>query len=131
MMHYKTHVPARFSVEDQMSEVRTIAIHVLHSYCTACMRAVVLRLTPSIVYESRLTSCLSLCESDALNTQALSSLELMGPRQRKNFLKLFRKYIKHKKDVIDWCVAMLILRSLNVAYGSLTRICDGYFAGTR
>lgn len=28
----------------------------------------------------------------------------MGSRQRKNFLKLFRKYIKHKKDVIDWCV---------------------------
>ncbi|TYZ63941.1 hypothetical protein PybrP1_002908 [[Pythium] brassicae (nom. inval.)] len=53
MMHYKTHVPARFSVEDQMSE-------------------------------------------------ALSSLELMGSRQRKNFLKLFRKYVKHKKDVIDW-----------------------------
>lgn len=39
-----------------------------------------------------------------MGLQALSSLELMGSRQRKNFLKLFRKYIKHKKDVIDWCV---------------------------
>lgn len=40
--------------------------------------------------------------------QALSSLELMGSRQRKNFQKLFRKYIKHKKDVIDWCVLLLL-----------------------
>lgn len=36
--------------------------------------------------------------------QALSSLELMGSRQRKNFLKLFRKYSKFKKNVIEWCV---------------------------
>ena len=52
-MHYKTHVPARFSVEDQMAE-------------------------------------------------SLSSLELMNPRQRKSFHKLFRKYCKYKKNVIDW-----------------------------
>lgn len=27
----------------------------------------------------------------------------MGNRQRKNFLKLFRKYSKVKKTSIDWC----------------------------
>ncbi|KAE8987633.1 UTP--glucose-1-phosphate uridylyltransferase [Phytophthora fragariae] len=52
-MHYKTHMPARFSVDDQMAE-------------------------------------------------ALASQELMGNRQRKNFLKLFRKYSKAKKASIDW-----------------------------
>ncbi|EGZ16270.1 hypothetical protein PHYSODRAFT_510163 [Phytophthora sojae] len=52
-MHYKTHMPARFSVDDQMAE-------------------------------------------------ALASQELMGNRQRKNFLKLFRKYSKTKKTSIDW-----------------------------
>ncbi|TDH66723.1 hypothetical protein CCR75_005974 [Bremia lactucae] len=52
-MHYKTHMPARFSVDDQMAE-------------------------------------------------ALVSQELMGNRQRKNFLKLFRKYSKVKKIAIDW-----------------------------
>ncbi|CAI5739480.1 unnamed protein product [Peronospora destructor] len=52
-MHYKTHMPARFSVDDQMAE-------------------------------------------------ALASQELMGNRQRKNFLKLFRKYSKVKQTSIDW-----------------------------
>ncbi|ETL86701.1 hypothetical protein L917_13904 [Phytophthora nicotianae] len=52
-MHYKTHMPARFSIDDQMAE-------------------------------------------------ALASQELMGSRQRKNFLKLFRKYSKVKKTSIDW-----------------------------
>ncbi|CEG38253.1 utp-glucose-1-phosphate uridylyltransferase [Plasmopara halstedii] len=52
-MHYKTHMPARFSVDDQMAE-------------------------------------------------ALVSQELMGNRQKKNFLKLFRKYSKVKTSSIDW-----------------------------
>ncbi|RLN67354.1 hypothetical protein BBJ29_003088 [Phytophthora kernoviae] len=34
--------------------------------------------------------------------EALSQHELMGNRQRKNFLKLFRKYSKLKKTSIDW-----------------------------
>ncbi|KAF1795588.1 Nucleotide-diphospho-sugar transferase [Phytophthora cactorum] len=34
--------------------------------------------------------------------EALASQELMGNRQRKNFLKLFRKYSKVKKTSIDW-----------------------------
>lgn len=37
MMHYKTHVPARFSVEDQMSEVRLLLLcYIMHriAVCT-------------------------------------------------------------------------------------------------
>jgi hypothetical protein len=52
-----------------------------------------------------------------LDAQALSSLELMGSRQRKSFLKLFRKYSKFKKNVIDWWVLLLLLLLL-VAHDS-------------